>query len=195
MSCQELSVFFGEVRGRTEGQTSLNLKAGNDRTYELTRLRAGFEGDLAPVLGVTLALQDTHALGLPVPSIGPTMRDQFDLFTGNIDLHWKESVHLVVGRQPLSFGSEHLVGISDWANNSRSWDGIAVRFGSKTSVQLFSTSVVEQHPTSLDKHGSGVTFHGASCHHPCFGTEAQNRTVRLYSCFSAREKPSRTAGS
>ena len=86
---------FGELRGRTEGQTSFDLKRENDRAYELTRVQGGLDADLAPTVKVTLAFQDTHALGLPVPSVQPTMRDQFDLFTGNLDLHWKDQVHLV----------------------------------------------------------------------------------------------------
>ncbi len=44
-------------------------------------------------------------------------------------------------------------------NNSRSWDGFQARVGSSTSLEIFSTEVLEQHPTSLDKHGSGLTFH------------------------------------
>ncbi len=152
---------FGEIRGRTEGQTSYDLKKYNDRTYELSRLRGGFEVDVAPMVKVTVAVQDTHALALPIPSVASTMRDQFDLFTGTVDFHWKNSFHFVAGRQPLTFGSEHLVGISDWANNSRSWDGFSARIGSRTSLDLFSTSVVSQRPTSLDTHGGGLTFHGA----------------------------------
>ena len=149
-----------EVRGRTEGQTSYNLKSGNDRVYELTRVRGGVEYRPARFAMVFLQFQDTHALGLPVPSVASNMRDQFDLFNGYVNLHYK-TVQIITGRQPLTFGGQRLVGVSDWTNNSRSWDGFDAHFGQKTRLEVFSTSVVTTHPTSLDKHGAGLTFHGA----------------------------------
>jgi hypothetical protein len=48
-------------------------------------------------------------------------------------------------------------------NNSRTWDGFFGHFGDgtdKNNVDVFSTSVVTVHPTSLDTHGAGLTFHG-----------------------------------
>jgi hypothetical protein len=53
-----------------------------------------------------------------------------------------------------------VVGVSDWTNNSRTWDGFNMRIGSVNQLNLFSTSVVTVHPTSLDTHGAGLTFHG-----------------------------------
>ena len=60
----------------------------------------------------------------------------------------------------MKFGDERVIGISDWTNVSRTWDGFDLRVGDKNRVDLFSTSVVAIHPTSLDKHGAGLTFHG-----------------------------------
>jgi len=70
-------------------------------------------------------------------------------------------VQVIAGRQELRYGEERLVGISNWTNTSRTWDGFLGRIGDKDRLDLFSTSVVAIHPESLDKHGAGLTFHGA----------------------------------
>ena len=150
----------GEVRGRTEGQTSNNEVSGNDRVYELTRVRGGVTVEPTSFLRGYLQFQDTHALGLPVPQVNANMRNTFDLFQGYLDIHVHD-LDVVTGRQELRFGSERLVGISDWTNNSRTWDGFDAHFGSKNWVEAFATSVVTVHPTSLDNHGAGLTFYGA----------------------------------
>ena len=46
-------------------------------------------------------------------------------------------------------------------NNIRTWDGFTARIGGANRLDVFSTSVVSVHPTSLDKYGAGLTFHGA----------------------------------
>ncbi len=45
-------------------------------------------------------------------------------------------------------------------NTSRTWDGFYMRVGNVNQLNFFSTSVVTVHPTSLDTHGAGLTFHG-----------------------------------
>ena len=149
-----------ELRGRTEGQTSLGEVSSNDRIYELTRVRGGLTVRPASFLRGYLQFQDTHALGLPIPQIISNQRDQFDLFQGYLDIHPIPKLDLVTGRQMLRFGSERFVGISDWTNNSRSWDGFDGHYGNKNWIEAFATSVVTTTPTSLDKHGAGLTFYG-----------------------------------
>jgi Alginate export len=102
---------------------------------------------------------DTHALGLPLRDVASNMRDVFDFRQGYLNFHYV-SAQLFVGRQELKFGDERVVGISDWTNNSRTWDGADLRIGAKDRIDLFATSVVTIYPTSLDKHGAGLTFHG-----------------------------------
>ena len=152
--------FNSELRGRTERQTALNEINANERIYELTRVRGGVTLQTPKLLRGYLEFQDTHALGLPLPQVAPNQPNQFDLFQGYFNIHYKKA-DVIAGRQLLNFGSERVVGQSDWTNNSRSWDGFAGRFGEKNWIEVFSTSVVTTHPTSLDKHGAGLTFHGA----------------------------------
>ena len=148
-----------ELRGRTEEQTSLGYVSGKDRLYELTRVWGGMT--VVPTNWLTFYGQfmDLHALGLPLQDTAANMRDTFDLRQGYLDFHYKP-VQLIVGRQELRIGDERVVGISDWTNNSRTWDGVYMRIGNVNQLNLFSTSVVTVHPTSLDTHGAGLTFHG-----------------------------------
>lgn len=153
-----------ELRGRTEGQTSYSYTQNGDRIYELTRVWGDVDIRPSRLVGGYLQFMDTHALGLPVHAVAANMRDTFDLRQGYLDLHsfaGDVPVHLYAGRQELRFGSERIIGISDWTNNSRTWDGFDARIGDKNRVDLFSTSVVTVYPTSLDKPGAGLTFHGA----------------------------------
>jgi hypothetical protein len=149
-----------QLRGRLEGQSSYNYISGNGQTYLLTRNYIGLQ--VRPTKFLTGYIQsiDTHALGLPLNEVAANMRDVFDDRQAYLDFH-TEKMHIIAGRQELKYGSERLVGISDWTNNSRTWDGFLGRIGDRNRLDLFSTSVVAVHPTSLDKHGAGLTFHGA----------------------------------
>jgi hypothetical protein len=149
-----------ELRGRTEEQTSLGYVSGKDRLYELTRVWGGMTVVPTNWLTVYGQFMDLHALGLPLQDTAANMRDTFDLRQGYLDFHYKP-VQFVVGRQELRIGDERVVGISDWTNTSRTWDGFYMRVGNLNQLNLFSTSVVTVHPTSLDTHGAGLTFHGA----------------------------------
>jgi hypothetical protein len=149
-----------QLRGRTESQSSYNYISGYDAVYELTRVYGGLE--VRPTQWLTAYIQfiDTHALGLPLKSVMPNMRDTFDDRQAYLEFHMKK-VKVFAGRQELKYGSERLLGISDWTNNSRTWDGFLGRYGDKNRIDVFSTSVVTVNPVSLDKHGAGLTFHGA----------------------------------
>jgi hypothetical protein len=149
-----------QLRAREENQSSDKYISGNDAVYVLTRVWGGLE--LRPFSWLTGYLQfvDAHALGLPLAYVASNQRDTFDDRQAFLDFHVRD-FHAIAGRQELRYGGERLLGISNWTNTSRTFDGFLGRFGDKNRLDLFSTSVVAIHPTSLDKHGAGLTFHGA----------------------------------
>jgi alginate export protein len=151
-----------QIRLRTEDQTSYQYIPGNNRVYELTRIYGGLTVRPTSYLTGYMQFIDTHALGLPVNIVASNMRDVFDLRQGYLEFH-RNDLQLYAGRRELKYGNERVIGISDFTNNSRTWDGFYGHFGGesdKNNVDVFSTSVVTVHPTSLDTHGAGLTFHG-----------------------------------
>jgi Alginate export len=170
-----------ELRGRTEEQTSQGYVSGKDRLYELTRVWGGVTVVPTNWLTVYGQFMDLHALGLPLKDTAANMRDSFDLRQGYLDFHYKP-VQLIVGRQELRIGDERVVGISDWTNTSRTWDGFYMRVGNVNQLNLFSTSVVAVHPTSLDTHGAGLTFHGV---HAKIATFVPNTTIEPFALIRA----------
>ena len=149
-----------QVRARDESQSSYKYISGNDAVYMLTRVWGGLE--LRPERHVTAYLQfvDAHALGLPLTYVASNMRDEFDDRLALVDVH-AGMFKVIAGRQELRYGAERLVGISNWTNTSRTFDGFLGRIGDKNQLDLFSSSVVAIRPTGLDTHGAGLTFHGA----------------------------------
>jgi hypothetical protein len=149
-----------QLRGRLEEQTSDAYVSGNGQTYFLTRIYGGLE--VRPTKWVSGYVQfiDAHALGLPQKYVAANQRDVFDDRQAYLDFHVKQ-FKVLAGRQELKYGGERLLGISDWTNTSRTFDGFLGRWGDKNRIDVFSTSVVAIHATSLDKHGAGLNYHGA----------------------------------
>lgn len=155
--------FDMELRGRTENQSALNYVPGKQRLYELTRVYGGMHVTPTSWLTSYFQFHDNHALGLPLRDVASNMRDDFDLFQGYLDLHHGPA-QLFAGRQLLNFGDERVLGISDWTNNSRSWDGFDLRVGDRNRVDIFTAGLVQDHPESLNTHGDGLTYHGVEGH-------------------------------
>jgi hypothetical protein len=149
----------GELRSRTEDQSAINLLPAQDKLYELERVRGGIEIRPASWLKAYAQFHDLHALGLPRKFTAANMRDNFDLRQAYLEFRYKPA-RFFAGRQLLIFGNERVLGISDWTQTSRSFDGFDLRVGDKNRVDLFSASVVMIYPTAADMHAGGLTYHG-----------------------------------
>lgn len=148
-----------ELRSRTEDQTAINLLSGQGHFYELERIRGGME--LRPTSWLTGYAQfhDLHALGLPLKYTAANMRDNFDIRQAYLNFHYKP-FQFFAGRQLLNFGNERVIGISDWTQTSRSFDGFDLRVGDKNRVDVFSASLVNIYPTAADMHSGGLNYNG-----------------------------------
>ena len=149
-----------QIRERGESQSSEKYVSGYDAIYDLSRVWGGLE--LRPSKSIVMYAQfiDSHALGLPLAYVAANQRNSFDLRQGYLAYHAR-NLTIIAGRQELRYGNERILGISNWTNTSRTWDGFLGRIGDKNRLDLFSTSAVVVHPTSLDTHGAGLNFHGA----------------------------------
>jgi hypothetical protein len=152
-------ILDGELRSRTEDQTAINFLPGQEHLYELERIRGGMELLPTSWLSTYIQFHDLHALGLPHKYTASNMRDNFDFRQAYVAINY-EPFHLFAGRQLLNFGNERVIGISDWTQTSRTFDGFDLRIGDKNRVDLFSASVVDIYPTGLDMHAGGLNYHG-----------------------------------
>ena len=148
-----------ELRSRTEDQTAINLIPGQGHFYELERVRGGMEVRPTSWLTGYAQFHDLHALGLPLKYTAANMRDTFDVRQAYLNFHYKP-FQFFAGRQLLNFGNERVIGISDWTQASRSFDGFDLRVGDKNRVDVFAATVVNIYPTAADMHSGGLNYTG-----------------------------------
>ena len=90
--------FDGQLRGRTEDQTSDDYISGNNQLYELTRIYGGMTIQPSEFLAGYIQFIDTHALGLPLKYTLANMRDTFDDRQAYLNFHVKQ-YSIIAGRQ------------------------------------------------------------------------------------------------
>jgi hypothetical protein len=142
-------ILSGEVRVRSELDAP---RGGVDADlYTLLRSRLGVRVDPSAAVSLFLQAQDSRVLG--TEGSAPATVDQFDLHQGWVQLStpWRASrLSLRAGRQEIALGNERLVGVANWTNTGRSFDGArvllappAVNGATRWEATLFAAEVVE----------------------------------------------------
>jgi hypothetical protein len=131
----------GEIRFR--GEWDARTPHTRDDAAVLARTRVGIASRLKPWLSSFVELQDSRAWGTEAdPS--DASADALDLHQAYLDVGtgpWT----LRAGRQELGLGDQRLVGVSNWGNTARSFDGLlAKRALDKGSVSAFWMNVAER---------------------------------------------------
>ncbi len=156
-------IFSGEYRIRPEDHTAYNFTRAADDGFVLSRLRLNLEATPVSWLLIFGQAQDAEAISIEAGHVTSSLKDVFDLRQAYLEFHNKPGgwVRVRIGRQELRFGAERLVGVSDWTNVTRVFDAVRVTLGTPTAhVDLFTSAVVVDHPTSFDAHPGGLIFHG-----------------------------------
>jgi hypothetical protein len=141
----KLSLSF-EQHGRFEDRTGNTFGKDVDVFTGLIRTRVGLSYMPFKWLKFSGMMQDARApwYGDGAPS---NVRDPADLHEGYIELFpsYKRGFGMLVGRMMmLSYGEGRLIGISNWANTSRTYDQARVYWRSpKVQVELLAVSVVK----------------------------------------------------
>jgi hypothetical protein len=150
-----------QERLRSEGQHGIGFSEGDNEDFLYQRFR--FSVGVRPTnwLNFYGEVQDSRIVGYSRPDA--SMRDTFDLRQAFVDIgHEGGWWDLKVGRQKMTFGSERLVGASEWGNVPRVFD--AARLGihrGQDRLDLFASSVVNSDMDAQDHHQEGNNLYGA----------------------------------
>lgn len=141
----------GQVRLRGESWENFNFKEANDDEFLLTRIR--LHADARVAKGLRFFVEGRSALAngrdLPTPDKSgkrPIDEDVLDLENAFADLSVGTDTRatLRLGRQELNYGSQRVIGVLDWANTRRTFDGAkAIVKGADWQVDAFATRLVQ----------------------------------------------------
>lgn len=154
--------FGGEFRLRYERQDNIGFRDGADDGYLLYRLRLNLQVQPRPWLTLFAEGQDARVgWNQRVPN-APSYQDTFDLRQAFVQLGSEsQPLSVRVGRQELAFGEERLVGASNWANTSRTFDAVRLDLRSRNArVTAFTSSVVVTRDGEFNHHTQGNNLHG-----------------------------------
>jgi hypothetical protein len=119
-------VFAGEVRTRSEWDHPGGALPNDMFTY--LRTRFGARVDAAPGVRLLLQAQDSRVLGAEAHA-SAALVETFGVHQGYVELRTTRratALALRAGRQEIAIGNERLVGIVNWSNVGRSFDGARV---------------------------------------------------------------------
>lgn len=142
-----------QVRYRGEG-----TQDGSPFLLERYRFDVGIQP--LPWMAFFGEFQDARAAN--APNQGSGFYDRTDIRQAYVRLGREDGLWDVkVGRQRFVFGSERLIGASEWVNSARVFDGVRLGIHNKLDrFDIFSSSVVVNDADNWDHHQQGNNFHG-----------------------------------
>jgi hypothetical protein len=155
--------FHGEERVRAEGTVGAGFKPAADDGYLLNRFRFDMQVRPASWLKFDFQVQDAQAFWKNQKPYAPPYQDTWDLRMAYVELGNLEKYHATfrAGRQELAFGDERLIGISNWTNVARTFDGYRTTLQySRFRLDAFTASVVTLQDGEVGQHTPGNYLHG-----------------------------------
>ena len=152
----------GEERVRWEGFRGGGFKPDSTDYYLLNRFRLSVTLLPSSWIKFRFQTQDARAGWKNQKPYAAPFQDTWNLRLAYVELGDSEkSTGLRVGRQELAFGSERLVGMSNWSNTSRSFDAVrGTLHRGHFRLDAFAASVVVLHDGEVGMHRAGNNLHG-----------------------------------
>lgn len=152
------------ARGELRADRDFNRAAGDYTLGFDQRARLSVRASAKDLLGVLVEFQDVRAWGSEPNTI--TVTPNTGVHQAFVDLRPASWLDVRVGRQELSYGDERLIGILDWGQPARAFDGLFVRVSPSSSVSLDAFTMMLAPPAFMSStaggrfHNSGSYFGG-----------------------------------
>ena len=119
---QEIEV-SGQVRPRWESRDFVDVEDDGEGFVSM-RTRVGVLAGLAPVARAFAQIQDVRVWGEEFHTTNDATADMLDVHQAWIEVGRAETTNLRVGRQEARYGGERLIGVADWIQQARAFDGL-----------------------------------------------------------------------
>ena len=144
--------FTLEFRTRLEARTGVGFGKSPDLQNPLFRTRIGAEYKPVRWLKISAMGQDSRApyYGAPAPT---SARDTMDLHEGYLEFMPDTiGAGASVGRRMVTYGEGRLIGVPQWVNTSRTYDGAQLYYRTpRARIEVLMLSVVKIRPDEFNR--------------------------------------------
>ena len=181
--------FGGQLRDRFEYFD--HFRFDGTSAYNLVRIMTDLDVHLGPTFRIFLQGISATKQGKPQGSLSAYV-DELDLHQAfaefRITYTASSSFDVMSGRQNMAYGYQRLIGVSDWSNVRRTFDGFRGRYATPSNtLDVFYMHPVEPEPYAFDLDVPGTQFSGIYDTWQVGGSLAKPRTqLELYALYVHR---------
>lgn len=173
----------GEYRARYHSENNnARRRLGQDNSYFLSRLRVYGNLEINKHVRVYGELIDAAIAGEELQPTGSDI-NRHDLLNGFIDVNFDvlgANLLIRAGRQEITFGQRRNIGINNWVNTRRAFDGVRVAIKKENvTLNIFSVSPRTILPNNADPTNDAQDFDGGSIQYNIPNHEFEAFTYRL----------------